>query len=210
MAIRLLSADEEVTVSLPSPIILIEKNEHYQEELEGAIFDYWRLPLSLLRQTEHRAGTDRDKARDYRLQAGLHGWSGVEDGAGGLVPFDAKLVSHLPGIIKGRLMDAMAKACPVAMPGSATLTIRRIPSQEANILANKHTKRGVLDTFGLMQALLEYGILRWSGVLLGGTEHPYEPGLLDSLPQEACALALEAINAHTTELDGDLKNSMPG
>ncbi len=206
MAIRLLSADEEVTVTMPSPVLLIEKNEQYSEELEGAVFDYRRLSLHLLRQTERRASTDRDKARDYRLQIGLIGWSGVEDGAGGQVPFDEKLIPHLPGIIKGQLMDAMARACPVPLPGTASLTIRRIPSQEANILANKHTKRGVLDTFGLMQALLEYGLLRWSGVLLGGTEHPYDASLLDSLPQEACAVALEAINAHTTTLEADLKN----
>lgn len=206
MAIRLLSADEEVTVTMPSPIILIEKEERYQEEMEEAIFDYWRLPMPILRNTERRASADRDKTRDYRLQAGLIGWSGVEDGAGGLVPFDAKLVQHLPGIIKGRLMDAMAKACPMAMPGTASLTIRRIPSHEANILANKHSKRGVLDTFGLMHDLLEYGMLRWSGVVLGGSERPYEPALIDSLPQEACAVALEAINAHTTALEADLKN----
>lgn len=218
MPIRIISIKESFTVTLPSPVLLVQPDESYSIGLQGSTFIYARPTLQQMRRCDRIARNGNlvndDIARDERLKLCLKDWQGVEDGEGGEVKFDKAIVSLLPGSIKAQLDNAFGAQLPeqiVITEPHATFEVRRLTSAQHNTILNKHTQRGVLDRFGAMEAMLQAAILSWQGVLrdtgdgsLAGVAHDQE--LISLLPQQALVPVLEAIQSHTTAMEADLGN----
>jgi len=218
MAIRIISQAESITVPLQTPVVMIDEAEQFSIEIDGSTFTYSRITFPQMRRCDRMARSgnlvDDDKAMDLRLKACLKDWQGVEDGEGGELKYDPALLSFFPGAAKIRLDNALGQEIPecVTLPLGivASVEVRRLTSAEHRAILAKHTQRGILDRFAAMEDMLAKAILSWQGF---GALHdgvfvaiPYDPDVLKMTPQHAFLPIFDAIQSHTTQLDGELGN----
>lgn len=210
MTVQLLMDD--APLELQFECVMIAQDERHSITLEGSTFIFSRPTLKHLQRYEHQARVqgvlNRDQQRNLMLQGHILDWQGVEDGRGNPIAFAAKIIPYLPLTIKLRLDAAMCKAVPT---GAASVvvyaSVKRLLSTEIADLVARYTTRGVVNTFTLMKAQVEAGLLSLADVQ-GGASKADE--LLPQLPLDAVSSLLEAITSHTSQMEDELKNSVAG
>lgn len=89
----------------------------------------------------------------------------------------------------------------------AKIYYRRVSREKGRELEAQHTKKGVMDRAGLVDSILKYAILDWSGFADSktGQEVPYSEAALGNVPDTVLAEFVNAIYLATPETDS-LKN----
>jgi hypothetical protein len=94
-------------------IRLIKDDEKLTKTIEGATFEYRRIPAHRRAKivdanTAKRSGNvNWGKVSIVILQDSLLGWSGVIDDAGAEIPFDKALITYLPDTAQAELMELL-------------------------------------------------------------------------------------------------------
>ena len=73
----------------------------------------------------------------------------------------------------------------------STIFYRRISTLKRGAIIRRHTKRGRVDWAAVTASLLQYIVTGWKNVRSAGAEVPYEPELVNALPEEISSELLD-------------------
>jgi len=219
VSIRLIDVDESVAVPFDTPIALVKSDERYPLTVYGTQVQYRRLPVAEATRIVERSQRARNGLssqslqRDLELQYIILDWQGLEDTHGQPVacpiPIPDTLLHALPHPVREAFTLPQEAVWPAGVPWEgepATLTVRRILSQEMDTIRAEQTIRGSLQAGALWRAVVHRCLKSWSNVYDGAHLAPLDDEARERLPLRAVFRAFQVIVAAEISQEAALGN----